>query len=305
MCGTGKQGLGRHVSQTKPTGTWQDWLADRILRGLIGVALALPWRLRVRLIGWFVRRVLAPLAGYHKRAIKNLGYIYPDMTDDRKRQIADAVADNAGRTMIENYDTDGLLAHTKDQAITGEGLVALEQARAEGRPVMMVTAHFANFEVPRAALVNRGFQIGGLYRPLSNPYFNAHYAQNMERLSGPVFPQGSQGTMGLVRHIRKGGIGVLLFDIYVSGGRSIPFLGKPAPTQTSAAEIALRSKALLLPFFAIRQPNGLDFEVQIDAPIPHSTPEQMTLEMTQRLEERIKDHPEQWFWIHRRWSKTL
>lgn len=305
MCGTGKQELRQHVSQTKPIGTWQEWVADRILRGLIRTALALPWTVRVRLMGWFVRRVLAPLAGYRKRAITNLGYIYPDMPEERKLQIANAVADNAGRTMIENYDTDGLLARTKTQAITGDGLAAIEQARAEGRPVMMVTAHFANFEVPRAALVNRGFQIGGLYRPLANPYFNAHYAQNMESLSGPVFPQGSQGTMGLVRHIRKGGFGVLLFDIYVSGGRSIPFLGKPAPTQTSAAEIALRAKALLVPFFAIRQPNGLDFEVQIDAPIPHSTPEQMTLEMTQRLEERIKDHPEQWFWIHRRWSKTL
>ncbi|OZO45467.1 lauroyl acyltransferase, partial [Pseudomonas fluorescens] len=130
--------------------------------------------------GWVVRRLLAPLVGYRDRALRNLGYIYPDMSEDRKRQIADAVADNAGRTMIENYDVAGLLKRTRDQEITGEGLAAIEAARAEGRPVLMVTAHFANFEVPRAALVNRGFQIGGLYRPLSNPYFNAHYAENMK-----------------------------------------------------------------------------------------------------------------------------
>ncbi|MGH1354768.1 MAG: lysophospholipid acyltransferase family protein [Thalassovita sp.] len=293
------------MAQAKPTGTWQDWVFDRILRGLIGVALALPWHQRVRFVGWFVRRILAPMVGYRKRALTNLSYIYPDMSDARKGEIADAVADNAGRTMIENYDTAGLLARTKDQQITGPGLAAIELARAEGRPVMMVTAHFANFEIPRAALINRGFQIGGLYRPLSNPYFNAHYAQNMERLSGPVFPQGSQGTMGLVRHIRKGGFGVLLFDIYAAGGRPIPFLGKPAMTQTSAAEIALRTKALLVPFFAIRRQDGLSFDVQIDAPIDHTSPDEMTLEMTRRLEERIADHPEQWFWIHRRWSKTL
>jgi KDO2-lipid IV(A) lauroyltransferase len=293
------------VSQTPLNGTWQDWVFDRILRGLIGMALALPWAVRVTFFGWFVRRVLAPLVGYRKRAMANLGYIYPDMSEAHKRQIANAVADNAGRTMIENYDTKGLLKRTKDQHISGPGLAVIEKARAEGRPVMMVTAHFANFEIPRAALVNRGYQIGGLYRPLSNPYFNDHYAKNMEALSGPVFPQGAQGTMGLVRHIRKGGFGVLLFDIYASGGRPIPFLGKPAMTQTSAAEIAIRTKALLVPFFAIRQPDGLTFEVQIDAPIDHTTPEQMTLEMTQRLEDRIADHPEQWFWIHRRWSKTL
>lgn len=293
------------MSDLKPSGTWKDWVSDRILRGLIGLALLLPWNIRVRMMGWVVRRLLAPLVGYRDRALRNLGYIYPDMSEDRKRQIADAVADNAGRTMIENYDVAGLLKRTRDQEITGEGLAAIEAARAEGRPVLMVTAHFANFEVPRAALVNRGFQIGGLYRPLSNPYFNAHYAENMKRLSGPVFAQGNQGTMGLVRHIAKGGFGVLLFDLYHSGGKPLPFLGKPAMTQTSAAEIALRTKALLVPFFAIRRADGVTFDVEIDAPIDHSTPEEMTLEMTRRLEVRIDKHPEQWFWIHRRWSKTL
>lgn len=293
--------MARHTS----TGTWKDWLFDRILRGLIGLALLLPWETRVRMIGWFVRRILAPLVGYRERALRNLTYIYPDMPEARKHEIADAVADNAGRTMIENYDVAGLLKRTENQEITGEGLAAIEQARAEGRPVLMVTAHFANYEVPRAALVNRGYQIGGLYRPLSNPFFNEHYAENMKRLSGPVFAQGSQGTMGLVRHIAKGGFGVLLFDLYHSGGKPLPFLGKPAMTQTSAAEIAIRTKALLVPFFAIRHADGVTFDVQIDAPIPHSSPEEMTREMTRRLEERMEDHPEQWFWIHRRWSKTL
>ena len=51
------------MAQAKPTGTWQDWVFDRILRGLIGTALALPWSLRGRFIGWFLPRILAPLVG--------------------------------------------------------------------------------------------------------------------------------------------------------------------------------------------------------------------------------------------------
>lgn len=293
------------AKKAKKHGGWQDWLSDRILRGLIGLALALPWETRVNMMGWFTSRVLAPLVGYRKRAMANLAYIYPDMPKGERLRIATAVADNAGRTMIENYDTQALLERTKDQQITGAGLEIIEEARRNGTPVMMVTAHFANFEIPRAALVNRGFQIGGLYRPLANPYFNAHYAENMKRLSGPVFEQGNKGTIGLIRHIAKGGFGVLLFDIYASGGISLPFMGKDAPTITSAAEIALRTKALLVPFFATRHADGIHFDVEIETPISASTPEEMTREMNRRLEARIAAHPEQWFWIHRRWSKSL
>ncbi|MEZ5675831.1 MAG: lysophospholipid acyltransferase family protein [Thalassovita sp.] len=293
------------AKKQKTHGGWQDWIADLVLRGVIGTALALPWETRVRLMGWFTRRVLSPTVGYRKRAIANLSYIYPDMSAAEKRRIADAVADNAGRTMIENYDTAGLLERTKTQSISGPGLSVIEQARANGTPVLMVTAHYANFEIPRAALVNRGFQIGGLYRPMANPYFNEHYAENMKRLSGPVFEKGKRGTLGLIRHIAKGGFGVLLFDLHDKSGEPIDFMGKPAPTLTSAAEIAMRTKALLVPFFATRHADGVNFDVEIEAPIPHTDPLTMTNEMTRRLETRVNAHPEQWFWIHRRWSKTL
>ncbi|SFQ95683.1 lysophospholipid acyltransferase family protein [Poseidonocella sedimentorum] len=279
-----------------------DWIVDRLLRGLIALALALPWERRVPLMGWITRRLIAPLAGYRRRAMANLAYVYPDMPKPRRREIADAVADNAGRTMIENYDTAGLLARTAAQKITGPGLAALEEAKAAGRPVMLVTGHFANFEVPRAALVNRGFKIGGLYRPMSNPFFNEHYKRNMERLSGPVFPQGRRGTLGLVKHLKQGGMGILLFDIYDSAGVPMDFLGKPAPTLTSAAEIALRTDALLIPFFAHRKTDGLNFDVEIDAQVPHGDPTTMTRTLTQALEQRIERSPEQWFWIHRRWK---
>ncbi|SFA79476.1 KDO2-lipid IV(A) lauroyltransferase [Poseidonocella pacifica] len=285
----------------EPGGT-ADWITDRLLRGLIRLALVLPWSWRVPLMGVLTRRLIAPLAGYRRRAMSNLAYIWPELDESERRRIADAVADNAGRTMIENYDTAGLLERTRDQPITGLGLAALEDARAAGRPVMLVTGHFANFEIPRAALVHLGFEIGGLYRPMSNPFFNEHYKTNMERLSGPVFPQGRRGTLGLVKYLKQGGMGVLLFDIYDSGGAPIDFMGQPAPTLTSAAEIALRTDALLIPFFSHRRADGLNFDVEIDAPIPHGDPVEMTRAMTAALEQRVRQTPEQWFWIHRRWK---
>jgi KDO2-lipid IV(A) lauroyltransferase len=80
------------------------------------------------------------------------------------------------------------------------------------------------------------------------------------------------------------------------------FMGQPAPTLTSAADIALRTGALLVPFFGVRKPDGVGFDVIFEAPVAHSDPVEMMRDVTRRLEARIRDHPEQWFWIHRRWK---
>ena len=246
--------------------------------------------------------MVGPLAGYRQRAMENLAHVWPDMPEAERRRIAEAACDNAGRTMIENYDVAGLLDRMKDAKVSGAGLPEIERARAEGRPVLFVTGHYGNFEAPRAALVARGWRIGGLYRPMANPFFNAHYAANMHSLSDPVFEQGRRGTMGLLRHIREGGMGVLLFDVYSSDGTPIDFLGQPAPTLSSTAEIAVKTGALFVPFFGVRQPDGVSFEAVFEAPIPHGDPVEMMREATRRLEARIAEDPGQWFWLHRRWK---
>lgn len=283
-------------------GSRRDRVVDAVLRAMIRGALQLPLRARLWLMGRLVARVVAPLVGYRKRALDNLAHVWPGMSDAQKRRIADAVADNAGRTMIENYDVAGLRDRMATATLSGAGLPEIEAARDAGRPVLFLTGHYGNFEAPRAALVARGYRIGGLYRPMSNPFFNAHYARNMHALSGPVFEQGRRGTMGLLRHIKDGGMGVLLFDVYDSAGVTFDFMGQPAPTLTSAADIALRTGALLVPFFGIRQPDGVSFEAVFDAPIPHGDPVEMMKAASAALEARIHADPGQWFWIHRRWK---
>jgi KDO2-lipid IV(A) lauroyltransferase len=278
------------------------FLVNLAARGLIGLALALPYPWRVGFVGWLMRRVIGPVAGYRQRALENLALIWPDRPEAERQAIAEASLDNAGRTLIENYSTRAFTARAKLIEPQGPGYAALIAARNDKRPVILVSGHFGNYEAARASLVARGFDIGGLYRNLSNRYFNAHYVKTMQAFGGPVFPQGRAGTAGFVRHLKEGGQLVLLFDQDVPGGPALPFLGHPARTATSAADLALRLKADLIPFFATRQPDGLGFSVDLDAPIPHTDAETMTLAITQALEVRIKDHPGQWFWIHRRWK---
>ncbi|WP_103255682.1 lysophospholipid acyltransferase family protein [Tabrizicola aquatica] len=278
------------------------YLVNLAARGMIGLALALPYRWRVGFGGWLVRRVVGPLAGYRARARENLALVWPDRPMAERAAIAEAALDNAGRTLIENYSTHGFQTRAAAIEPQGPGYAALIAARDAGRPVILVSGHFGNYEAARAALVARGFQIGGLYRNLRNRYFNAHYVRTMEAFGGPVFPQGRAGTAGFVRHLKAGGQLVLLFDQDMASGTALPFLGQPARTALSAAELALRFKADLIPFFATRRPDGLSFRVEMDAPVPHSTPEAMMLAVTQALEERVRAHPGQWFWIHRRWK---
>ncbi len=279
-----------------------DYLVDLVLRGLIGLALALPYGWRVPLVGWLTARVIAPLAGYRRRAEDHLALVFPDWPADRRRAIARASCDNTGRTLIENYSTPALLARMAGTNVTGPGMAALEAARAGGQAAILVSGHFGNYEAARAALVGRGFQIGGLYRPMTNAFFNDHYVRTMEAFGGPVFPQGPKGTAGFVRHLKAGGQLVLLFDQHVIGADRFEFLGRQVRTATSAAELALRYDALLIPFYATRQPDGLSFAIELEAPVPPSDPAAMTQALNDSLAARVRARPEQWFWIHRRWK---
>jgi KDO2-lipid IV(A) lauroyltransferase len=101
--------------------------------------------------------------------------------------------------------------------------------------------------------------------------------------------------------LKSGGQLVLLFDQHVFFTPTFDFLGQPAHTATSAAELALRYKALLIPFYGIRQSDGLSFETVLEAPVPHTDKDQMTQAITDSLAARVKADPTQWFWVHRRW----
>lgn len=285
-----------------PKGQRKDWFSDRMIRGLIATAQALPYKARVPAMGQFMRQIVGPAAGYTRRAEEQLSYIFAGLAPGSLRALADRVCDNAGRTLIENYSGPEFLARMAEETPVGPGLAALERARDAGRPVILVTGHFGNYEAGRACLVSRGFQIGGLYRPMNNPFFNEHYVRTMESFGGPVFPRGQKGTAGFVRHLKAGGMLVLLFDQYMGSGATLDFLGKPAPTALSAAELALRYDAELIPFYATRRNDGLSFDIELEAPVPHADTIGMTQNLNNSLGNRILRNPDQWFWIHRRWK---
>lgn len=279
-----------------------EFVSNLVIRGIIGAALLLPYTWRVPLAGWIVSRIVAPIAGYRKRVRQNLAYVCPDLPAEEVERLARAVPDNAGRTLIEIYSGKGFTDRFKHAPLTGAGVDALREAHEAGRPVVLVTGHFGNYDAPRAALIAAGFNVGALYREMNNAYFNPHYVAAISKVGTPVFPRGRQGLAGLLKFLRGGGMAGFLMDQYMWDGEDLTFFGKPAPTALSAAELALKYDALVVPVYGVRQPNGLDFEVVCEAPIAHDTPHAMTQALNDSLEALVRTHMEQWFWIHRRWK---
>jgi KDO2-lipid IV(A) lauroyltransferase len=286
----------------KQTEKWTTRMRNIVLRGLIGALLALPYTWRVPLCGWVMAYIIAPIAGYDKRVRDNLALVLPDLPPDEVRRMMRAVPRNVGRTLIEIYSGKEFIARAAAEPLKGEGLAALDQAHAEGRPVILVTGHFGNYDASRAALIARGYRVGALYRPMGEADFNAHYVKAISRIGTPVFPRGRAGLADMVRFLRSGGMLGLLMDQHIGHGEPLSFFGHSAMTALSAAELALKYDALVVPTYAVRRAGGLDFDIIIEPPIPHGTAQDMTQALNDSLERLVRKHLDQWFWIHRRWK---
>lgn len=272
-----------------------------VLRALFGVLLALPYRWRVPLAGWCVSHLIAPLAGYRARVRANLARILPDMAPAQRRALEIAVPDNVGRTLIEIYSGAGFAAHVRGTPVVGEGFDAILQARQKGKGVILVAGHFGNYDVIRAVLAARGHPIGALFNPMRNPYFDAHYRRRIAAISQPMFARGRRGLAEMVQFLRRGGMIGMMIDQHMHRGADLTFFGATARTALSAAEMALKYDLLLVPVNAVRQPDGLTFQILVEKPVPHGTAAEMTQALNDSLERLVRIYPEQWFWIHRRW----
>ncbi len=279
-----------------------DWTINRLLRLLLGGAMLLPYARRVRLMGAVTRRIIAPIAGYHRRSRANLAMIFPDMPAGERARIAHAAADNAGRTLIEIFSGADFVRHVADTPVSGPGMEAIEAAREAGRPVILISGHMGNYDVPRGYFAARDVDVGGLYKPLANEAFNEAYVAAISGVSAPVFERGRRGMGQMLSFLKKGGMLGVLFDQRMPKGEQIDFIGQPALTALSAAEMALKYDALLVPVYGIRQPDGLSFEIVTEAPIPHSDARTMMQAASDSLANQARAHPEQYFWIHRRWK---
>jgi len=196
-----------------------------------------------------------------------------------------------------------------DDVVAGEHRERLHEALGRGKGVVLVTAHIGNWELVGASARARGLELTTVYRPLDNPLLDRWMHRVRGRFGQELVPK--QGAVrALLRALRAGRTVVLLVDQDARRrGLPVPFLGEPASTIPTPAELALRTGAAIIPAFTMRTGPGFrhlewyDPEVDATPGADHGADvERITAELNRRVEAAVRRAPGQWLWVHRRWK---
>jgi len=275
-------------------------VSDAFIRGFLSVMLKLPYNTRMNTVAWLADHVLVPLSGNRRRIWANLDLAMPELSKTEREKIVHEVAQSMGRMLMETYSGDEFQERAAAASIVGPGNAVLEQAHKDGKAALLVTGHFGNYLAVRGSFLSRGMPIGGLYKRMSNPFFNDHYVAAMADFGEPMFERGRRGMSNMLKHLRGGGFVGILHDQRINDAPIYNFMGKPTRTAQSAAELALKYKVDLVPCYGIRQSDG-SFVIETEAPIPHTNAQEMTQLLNDGLEAIVRRHPGQWMWTHNRW----
>jgi KDO2-lipid IV(A) lauroyltransferase len=190
-----------------------------------------------------------------------------------------------------------------------EGLEHVKAALVEGRGALYLTAHFGNWELLGAAHALAGLPpLHVVIRPLDNPFLDDLVARGRERAELRLIPKRA-AVKGIRAALARGEcVGILLDQNAGQHGVFVPFFGAAASTARSLAVLALKTGAPVVPAFIHRLPDG-DHVVTLEAALPPVRGGDVdrdvhlnTARYTEVIERHVREHPEQWFWVHRRWK---
>jgi KDO2-lipid IV(A) lauroyltransferase len=220
-----------------------------------------------------------------------------------------ACFENLGRTLAE-FALAGSRIEELLARVELEGQEQLQAALAQGRGVFILSAHCGNWEL-LGARVAREVRLTSLARAMANPLVDA--AVSAQRSAAGVRTVDARDAVREVfRTLRRGeAVGMLLDQNALRSERVfVNFLGRPAATNFGLAMLALKSGAPVLPVFSYRREDGRH-SARIGPPIPPAEAGDRaarvgvtTARYTAAIEEFVRRHPEQWFWVHNRWKRS-
>ncbi len=257
-------------------------------------------------LGGALARWIGPHTGVSKVARNNLRAAFPELGVTAIEAIIRGMWDNLGRVVFEYPHLAKIKVFAGDGRIELRGLDNLERALAAERRVIMFSGHLGNWEIGALAAGQYGLDMAQIYRAANNP----HIDRMLRRLRGnlgELIPKGAVASRRAVAVLRRGGHLGLLADQKLNDGIAVPFFGRPAMTAPALAILALRFDCDVLPA-RVERLNGAHFRLTVypKLPLPKSgdraadTLALMT-EINRTLETLIRERPEQWFWLHRRW----
>lgn len=190
----------------------------------------------------------------------------------------------------------------------GDDLSKIDRVLSEGKGMILLTAHFGNWELMGAFLCFQGYQGAGISRQIYYDKFNQAILDLREKVTMRTIHQDAS-PREFLKVLSQNQILVILADqdLDRKEGIFVPFFGKPAYTLTAPVRLALASGAPLVPTFLVRE--GHRYRLLVRDPLRvemKGTREETIQEYTERwsrvIEETIRAYPEQWAWMHRRWK---
>jgi KDO2-lipid IV(A) lauroyltransferase len=276
------------------------WIAA-LLIGALGL-LPLDW---ASALGGFTGRLIGPRLGITKRARLNLRAALPELTAAEIETIIRRMWDNLGRVVYEYPHLKKIKVFAADR-VEVHGLDNLKTALDVGRRVIMFSGHLGNWEIAALAGGQYGIDVAQIYRAANNPLVDAMLAR-LRGDAGELIPKGAVASRRAVAALRRGGHLSLLADQKLNDGIAVPFFGRQAMTAPALAMLALRFGCDVLPV-RVERLRGARFRLTVypKLPLPDSgdrTADTLALmtEVNQTIESWIRECPEQWFWLHRRW----
>ncbi len=258
---------------------------------------------------WLAR--LGPLAPAHRTVLNNLRLAYPEESEAWRRALAIAHWAQLGRVAGEFPNLEAIDFRAGDGRAELVGGEILDQVRESGKGAVFISGHFATFEVMARAIIQRGLPCVITYRPANNPLVNARILEIRRGYGVKVLSaKGREGGMGLMRALMRGETVALMNDQKYNEGVAAPFFGHTAMTADGPTRLALRFGVPLIPLSVRRLPGGARFRVTVHEPIAidRKAPADQAVPgavvaINRFIEARVREAPEQWFWVHRRWPK--
>ncbi|CAN7514507.1 lysophospholipid acyltransferase family protein [Caulobacter sp. LjRoot300] len=259
--------------------------------------------------GWLGRAV-GPLSGAHKVAVRNLKLAFPDKDEAWRAAMLKAQWDGLGRTFAEFPLMDRILPSTGRVEVVNQE--RLFQIAADKVPVVFVSGHLSNWEVMPAAIVDSGVVCEMTYRAANNPYVDERIKASRFRYGVRLFaPKGGDGARELLEGMKQGKSVALMNDQKFNTGVEGLFFGHPVRTAPGPSRLAIRFGTVLQPM-SVQRIKGARFRAVVHDPIhlPNTGDRTADIEAGVRLvnafmEERIRERPEEWFWVHRRWPNEV
>jgi len=265
-------------------------------------------------IGGSIGRLGYYIDGKHRNiTLNNLTMAFPEKGKREIIFIARKAFENLGRSVAEviyitNRKTDDL-KKVLYEWITVEGRDNLDHAIKKGKGILLLTAHFGNWELLGLTAATHGYKLNVIARPLDNPKLDT-FINSLRSITGTnVYPK--KGVLkDILKSLKQGeGVGILIDqNTSRSEGVFVDFFGQPASTNRGPAVIAMKSETPVVPFFIIRE-NKYRHRIVYCEEIPlHRSGDKEkdavlnTKMFTKKVESFIRNYPEQWFWMHQRWK---